>query len=225
MGRPTCYRCFRPQVACICSLVREVDNRTRVLIVQHPRERRHPFGTVRIARLGLRNVEVVVGHRHTDGFVRPPAGDLQRAAVLYPGPTATMLGEGENPQLDTLVVLDGTWPTSRKLLRVCDWVAALPRVAFTPPRAGNYRIRLAKNPKIQVSTVEAIAYALQHLEPDNAGIEGLIHDFDAVIDHQISLQGENKHPRIRKSSLAKHAAKAASESRPGTHDPGAADVL
>ena len=55
MARPTCYRCLRPRVSCVCGLITPVDNRTRVVIVQHPRERRHPFGTVRLARLGLRN--------------------------------------------------------------------------------------------------------------------------------------------------------------------------
>ena len=35
----------------MCGLVRSVDHRTRVLIIQHGAERRHPFGTVRLARL------------------------------------------------------------------------------------------------------------------------------------------------------------------------------
>lgn len=195
VGRPTCYRCFRPETACICALVRPVRNRTRVLIVQHPRERRHPFGTARIARLGLSRVEVAIAVGR-DGEIRAPRVDLDRAAVLYPGPTATLLGEGDPVELDTLVVVDGTWPQSRKLLRVSPWLSSLPRVAFDPPRPGNYRIRKAKNPEVEVSTIEAIAYALEHLEPQTPGIGGLVEDFDRVIDHQLSLQG--RVPRFRK---------------------------
>jgi DTW domain-containing protein YfiP len=175
-------------------MVRRVHNHTRVLIVQHPRERRHPFGTARIARLGLTQVEVAIATVQ-DGEIRAPRFDLERAAVLYPGPHATMLGEGESVRLDTLVVIDGTWPQSRKLLRVSPWLAALPRVAFHPPRPANYRIRRAKHPQVEVSTIEAIAYALQHLEPNTPGISGLVEDFDRVIDHQITLQGDE--PRFR----------------------------
>lgn len=170
-------------------MVRPVDNGTRVVIVQHPRERSHPFGTARIAKLGLTRVDVVLA-TVIDGEIRAPNLHLDRAAVLYPGPHATMLGEGASVQLDTLVVVDGTWPQSRKLLRVSPWLASLPRVAFEPPRPGNYRIRRAKRPEFEVSTIEAIAYALQHLEPNTPGIEGLVEDFDRVIDHQLTLQGD-----------------------------------
>ena len=197
MGRPTCYRCLRPQVACICDTVRQVDNRTRVLLVLHPRERKHPFGTSRIARLGLRNLQVLLAEAD-DGEIRAPhPGDLGRAAILYPGAQATVLGEAEAPPLDTLVVIDGTWPQSRKLLRVSPWLGTLPRVALQPPRPGNYRIRRAKNPAVEVSTIEAIAYALSHLEPETPGIAGLVDDFDRVIDHQLTLQGDSSTPRFK----------------------------
>ncbi len=202
MGRPTCYRCDRPRVACICDMVRPVPNRTRVLIVQHPRERRHPFGTARIARLGLSNVEVAVASA-LDGEIRAAPRALERAALLYPGPDAALLGQGPPVTLDTLVVVDGTWPQSRKLLRVSPWLTSLPRVAFEPPRPANYRIRRAKRPEFEVSTIEAIAYALQHLEPDTPGIGGLVDDFDRVIDHQLSLRGNVPRFRIRKAASAK----------------------
>ena len=195
LGRPTCYRCFRPRVACICSLIHPVANRTRVLIVQHPRERKHPFGTARIARLGLSNVEVVLAEA-SDGEFRAPAQALQRAALLYPGDDAATLGE-DPVSLDTLVVVDGTWPQSRKLVRVSPWLAALPRVALQPPRPANYRIRRAKLPAFEVSTIEAIAYALAHLEPDTPGVEGLVQTFDGVIDHQLGLQGCGDAPRFK----------------------------
>ena len=133
-----------------------------------------------------------------DGEIRAPRLELKRAAVLYPGPRARMLGEDDPVPVDTLVVVDGTWPQSRKLLRVSPWLAALPRVAFQPPRPGNYRIRRAKRPQVEVSTIEAIAYALQHLEPETPGIGGLVDDFDRVIDHQITLQGDA--PRFKAQS-------------------------
>lgn len=194
-----CYRCFRPEVGCICRLVRRVDNRVHVLIVQHPRERKHPFGTARIARLGLSRVEVVRAVKDLpDGEISVPHRQVGNAAVLFPSRDATVLEDENRPQLDTLVVLDGTWDEARKLLHITPWIRALPRVSLAPPRPGNYRIRIAKNPAVEVSTIEAIAYALGKLEPDTSGIGGLLEDFDAIVDHQISLRSGRFVPRVRK---------------------------
>ncbi len=197
MGRPTCYRCFRPEVGCFCRLVRRVNNRVHVLIVQHPRERRHPFGTAKIAKLGLSRVEVLRAEKEADGEMTVQKRSVGAAAVLFPTRDATVLKHGHSLSLDTLVVIDGTWDEARKLLHITPWLRALPTVSLDPPRAGNYRIRKAKNPALEVSTIEAIAYALGHLETDTAGIGGLIEDFDAVIDHQISLRSGRFVPRIR----------------------------
>ena len=41
----------------------------------------------------------------------------------------------------TLIALDGTWWQARKLLNLNPGLAALPRVAFTPRRLSDYRIR------------------------------------------------------------------------------------
>lgn len=178
--RPTCYRCFRPRVSCICSLVPTVDNRTRVLIVQHPRERTHPFGTVRLARLGLRNAEIHVG------AVCPPCAP-PGAVLLYPSPTTPPIDELPEPP-PALVVLDGTWPSSRSLLRENPWIATLPRVGLRPTSPGRYRIRKAPRPEVQLSTIEAIVAALRAIEPDTVGLDRLLDAFDAMIDHQIDLE-------------------------------------
>ena len=59
-GRPTCYRCFRPQPMCLCAVVKPVANRCRVTVLQHPNERLHPFGTARFVRLGLENASTSI---------------------------------------------------------------------------------------------------------------------------------------------------------------------
>lgn len=193
MARPTCYRCFRPAVSCVCDLVTPIDNRTRVVIVQHPRERRHPFGTVRLARLGLNNAEVHVASRGADDHTRCPPCAPAGAMLLYPAPSATPLTELREPP-PALVVLDGTWPSSRVLLRDNPWLLALPRVALQPSRPGRYRIRKAPRPGIQLSTIEAIVQALLVLEPDTPGLAGLLTAFDGMIDHQLLLRARAGEP-------------------------------
>lgn len=187
---------MRPQPSCVCDLVRPVDNRTRVMIVQHGAERRHPFGTVRLARLGLRNAEVYVAHRDDAGRNCCPPRELPGAVLLYPAREAVRLDLLPAPPR-TLVVLDGTWSTAAKLRRDNAWLQALPMVALAPTAPGRYRIRRAPRPDVQLSTIEAIVAALQTLEPDTPGLGGLLEAFDGMIDRQIALKHERYGPRPR----------------------------
>lgn len=193
-GRPTCYRCLRPRPCCVCGSIQPVDNRTRVLIVQHPRERRHPFGTARLARLGLRRVEVLVADRDPDGLTRCPPSDPTNAVLLYPAPDARPITTLTAPPR-TLVVLDGTWSTAGKLRRDAPWLHALPTVALAPAQPGRYRIRKAPRPRVQLSTLEAIVAALLALEPDTPGLPRLLDAFEAMIDQQLALERQHRAAR------------------------------
>ncbi len=177
LARPTCYRCHKPEVACICDSLREVANQTPVWVIQHPRERRHPLGTARIARLGLEQVDVVVTNGSEPAPPLPPG-----AGLLYPG------GSELAPEhaLGALVVIDGTWPQAKSLYRRCPWLRALPHYALTPRELSRYRLRREPAPHC-VSTIEAIVEALRRLEPHTPGLDGLLEAFDAMIDRQIDL--------------------------------------
>ena len=118
------------------------------------------------------------------------------AALLFPGPSATPLNElsaAEHP--DPLVVVDGTWPNARRIVRLNPWLSALPRVSLVPRQPGNYRIRRAKRPDVQLSTIEAIVEALRVLEPNNEGLPALLESFDKMIDRQIELSQGAISPR------------------------------
>ena len=60
-GRPTCERCRRPAKVCYCRFVEPIETRTRVVILQHPRERDMAIGTARMASLCLPGSELHVG--------------------------------------------------------------------------------------------------------------------------------------------------------------------
>src|SRR5262249_38636030 len=45
LQKSRCYGCFRPQNDCFCAEIPTIDNKTHVLILQHMRERFHPFNT------------------------------------------------------------------------------------------------------------------------------------------------------------------------------------
>ena len=188
MSRPSCSRCQRPLVHCLCALIPELDSRTRVLILQHPSETGHALNTARLAALGLRNAELRVG----ESFAELPQLLTQpghRACLLFPGEDAVELAapaQGELPLL--LVVPDGTWRKARKLLHLNPALAALPRVSL--PLGAQSRYRLRKAPaEGALSTIEAIVNALDILEAP-VDFEALLRPFDALIEGQIAAMGE-----------------------------------
>lgn len=183
-GRDTCYRCFRPTPSCYCQKLTRIDNKTRIVILQHPRERNHPLGTARLAHLSLANSELLIDYSHRYQQ-RPPALPAD-AGLLYPGADATPLSSlGEHEKPSTLIVLDGTWHHAHYFFRDYDWLRNLPRFAIQPAKPSNYRIR--REPAAHcVSTVEAISLALRELEPDLDGLGDLLGGFDAMIDTQIA---------------------------------------
>lgn len=199
--RPHCYRCDKPEIACLCARVPRVPNRTPILIVQHKRESRHPLGTVRIADLGLENctIRIVPASARSDSAVPDwvPAG----AGLLYPGPEAKELtsatAEGR-PQ--ALVVIDGTWHQARALFRDHAWLRELPRYRLTPTEAARYRIRREPRPNYR-STIEAIVQALEILEPELGEARGLITAFDGLIDDQIERAQKRRGRAPRKREL------------------------
>jgi len=182
--RSMCYRCHRPRSTCICDLVARVPNRTGIWIVQHPRERFHPFGTARIARLGLTRIQLSVCFRPDP---EPPPGFPTDAALLYPADDADDLTDIEpHRRPETLVVIDGTWPHARGIYRNNPWLQGLPRYRIRPRTPGRYRIR-REPARHCLSTIESIVQALECLEPDTHGLRGLLDAFDSMIDEQIRL--------------------------------------
>jgi DTW domain-containing protein len=193
--RAVCARCRRPEQVCYCAHVTPLETKTKVVILQHPRERDVPINTARIAALCLPDSELHVGI-HWD----KPLGTPDRPAVLlYPGPGAIDI-EREPPKGPvTLVVVDGTWWQARKLVRANPALARLPRYAFRPEQPSDYRIR--KEPQADyVSTIEALAHLLGVLEGDPARFAAMLTPFRAMVDTQLAYaaKGNGRHRRVPK---------------------------
>ncbi|KRP75184.1 DTW domain-containing protein [Pseudomonas paralactis] len=188
MSRPQCPHCLRPTTHCLCALIPTLDSRTRVLLLQHPSEVGHALNTARLAALGLKNAQLVVGEVFDDlaTLLSPPG---YQARLLFPADEAQPLQAympGDQPLL--LVVPDGTWRKARKLLHLNPLLAALPRVTLADGGISRYRLRKAPGPGA-LSTVEAIVQALQVLEAP-VSFEPLLKPFEALIEGQIAAMGE-----------------------------------
>lgn len=186
--RPHCYRCDKPRATCICERVPQLDSRTGVTIIQHPRERRHPLGTARFAELGLRDVRVLVD---VEGRYRGDVAPVQfprKTAILYPSPDASPLPSPGAPDApDHLIVIDGTWHQAKTLYRDMGWLRNYPHHVLNPEAPSRYRIR--REPDLSyISTLEALLLAITQLEPELRGVEELLRAFDSMIDQQIECE-------------------------------------
>src|ERR1700733_779776 len=85
--RVVCDRCRRPASVCYCAHLTSIPTATRVVLLQHPRERDVPIGTARMASLCLPNAEIHVGVRWSGStaLARAISDPARPAVLLYPG--------------------------------------------------------------------------------------------------------------------------------------------
>jgi DTW domain-containing protein YfiP len=189
--RAVCARCRRPEVVCYCAQLPQLPTRTRVVVLQHPRERRVGIGTARMAQLALPNSFLRVGINFADDpVVNAVLAESSPTYLLFPGPDARDVRELSLAQPITLVVVDGTWSQARTLVRVNPALAALPRIAFTPRQRSAYD-RIRREPAdFCVSTIEALTEVLNALEPDGEPFDPLLVPFHAMVERQERFASE-----------------------------------
>jgi DTW domain-containing protein YfiP len=168
-----CAACQRAQSACICAWVTPVDHAVDVLILQHPLEVHHAKNSAGLLHRCLRSSRLLVGETFDAATLRAAMAPDRYVLLLYP-PTDSD-GHAVAPPLEpqrlrdlsqvSLVVLDGTWRKSRKMLHCNPLLQGMPRLALTDVTASSYVIRRAHQPG-QLSTFEATCAALAQLEGD-----------------------------------------------------------
>lgn len=115
----------------------------------------------------------------------------RQALLLYPE-TADQTSGGshrtevvsDNAARLRLVVLDGTWRKSRKMLYLNPMLQELPRLALQAAAPSQYRIRKAHLPE-QLSTLEATCHALAQLEQDSTRYAPVLQAFDGFVTEQL----------------------------------------
>ncbi|WP_224243418.1 tRNA-uridine aminocarboxypropyltransferase [Hyalangium gracile] len=197
--RPLCLRCRRPQATCYCARLPRLETRTRVVFLQHPRERRVAIGTARMAHLSLPNSELHLGVDFSGhSRLQALAADPGRVAVLFPGQGAMTLEEAAARPPEALIVVDGTWPLAKKVVKTNPLLASLPRIGFTPRRPSNYRIR-AEPADHCVSTIEAVVEVLGALEGgDPTRFDAMLRPFEFMVDTQLESQSHRDDPPRRR---------------------------
>lgn len=203
--RPICSRCERPLGTCICRWVSPVAHQVEVLILQHPLERNNAKGSARLLHLSLPRSRLVTGevfhanalaHRSRQDILLYPetAQDWAQGRLLNQAPDALPptldLALPLDPLQLRLIVVDGTWRKSRKILHLNAWLRRLPRLSLQGMPASNYRIRKAHGPD-QLSTLEASCAALMWLEPAPEKFLPLLAGFDGFVTQQLGYLKKN----------------------------------
>ncbi|MCA2977292.1 MAG: DTW domain-containing protein [Myxococcaceae bacterium] len=153
-----CPRCWLRLAFCICPALPTVVTRTKVLVVRHERESWKSTGTARVAGLALPNLQFADFDDDPQGVnERLPA--LDGAALLFPSDAPAPWPAA----LPTLVVIDGTWRQSRRMVTKLPRLQGLPRLELSAPPARVMRLRDTSFEEGR-STLEAIAEALGRLE-------------------------------------------------------------
>ncbi len=179
-----------------------IDNRVFVLILQHPHEKREPLATAPAVLATLRHAKLVTGLSWPN-LARALGRDAEprRWAALYLGsvrPAALadrrelmLLGRDGQPiadpapvlrGLDGIVLIDGTWSQAKTLWWRNPWLLKLHRLVLNPPRPARLG-KLRREPRREaLSTLEAAALALRHLEGGPEAAEALL----AALGHIIA---------------------------------------
>ncbi len=171
----------------------------------HPLEVHEAKGTGHLLHACLPHSRLLIGERFEAGLLHQalhapwePGARPRHSLLLYPETDVqnTSLGLIQPPALPApwpcqpevlrLVVLDGTWRKSRKMLFINPGLQSLPRLALSETPASAYAIRKAHAPG-QLSSFEATALALARLQawpPDAAPVRQLAQVFAAFIQSQ-----------------------------------------
>jgi DTW domain-containing protein YfiP len=191
--RARCVRCGLPASTCICALVTRVDNEIDVLVLQHPREAREAKGSVRLLGLALARCRVVVGETFERAeLLALLGGDVSGNALLYPHDRLDTPARSNSVQVRRLVVLDGTWRKSLRMLHANPLLQSLPRYSLAPTEPARYAVLRRAASASQLSTLEATCAALAQLEQAPARYQPLLAEFEGFV-----AQAAARAPRAR----------------------------
>lgn len=219
--RPRCPHCHRALRTCVCALAQAVAHQVEVLILMHPMEVHEAKGTGHLLHLCLPHSRVMVGEefdaaeleqalyggwaswasradsapRHS--LLLYPDTAQQDAALGLAAASPLPLPWPQPPERLRLVVIDGTWRKSRKMLYLNPALQALPRLPLQNVEDSGYAIRKAHLPG-QLSSFEAAAQALAQLH--NWSADGVanatLHEvFKQFVAQQLQLRQRNQAPQ------------------------------
>jgi DTW domain-containing protein len=172
---PRCEGCGLLPTDCMCVELPKLSSRVATTFVLHFREWNKPTNTAKVASLMLGDNSTVLlrgapsREAAYEAEVKLDAIDPTNALILYPSDTATSVeelstsGVFDRPGGLRLVIPDGTWSQTRRVVRRHQALQQLPHIKL-PLQASAYRLRRGTKPGL-LCTLEAVGLALSLLDP------------------------------------------------------------
>jgi hypothetical protein len=178
-----------------------IDNRLFVLVLQHPQERREVLATAAATCAALRRAALVVGlswpnlaralGRPADagqwavlylGSARPAAFGLEREIIVLDRAGVPAVDQDAMLRgLEGVVLLDGSWSEAKTLWWRNPWLLRLRRLVLDPQHRSRFG-RVRREPRREaLSTLEAAALLLKHLDGDPEIEAALLDRLDRLI--------------------------------------------
>jgi DTW domain-containing protein YfiP len=198
LKRAICPRCLRPTRACICQWITPTPNIAELVILQHPLEVNNAKNTAGLLRLSLASCQLHIGETFEPEMLRKLLAENNKTNVLLFPATPEMaaldvLAPPEPPDLGLvspsnlrLILLDGTWRKSRKMLYLNPLLQQLPRYSLTNCPESLYHIRKAEGEN-QLSSLEASCYALQQLDAKHVDYQPLLAAFKEFVAQRLAF--------------------------------------
>ncbi len=161
-----------------------IENRLFLLVLQHPQEKREVLATASATCVALRSAALVVGlswpnleralGRPADarqwaalylGSARPAAFGLEREVVVLNRAGMPVADQDAMLRgLEGVVLLDGSWSEAKTLWWRNPWLLRLRRLVLNPRHRSRFG-RVRREPRREaLSTLEAAALLLKHLD-------------------------------------------------------------
>ncbi len=183
-----CAACLMPPGSCLCDRIPRIPLRLQIDVIRHVREEDKLSNSVRVAALALPGLRV---HRYG---VEGPRFDAQAllgegTALLYPPEEGALVADPA--MVRRLVVPDGTWAQSRRMVRRVPGLLELPRLHLPELPPARSRLRRPTTPE-GMSTLEALAAAVALLESE-AAAEELLELYALLVRQVWYLRGRGGH--------------------------------
>ena len=211
MTRAICPTCLKPQATCLCRWITPLIPAMEVVILQHPLEVHHAKGSARLLHLSMAGSRMVTGEVFAESALQALINgenetERKRAVLLYPDTAEEKsLGLATPPAFNAewlmrpaelrLIILDGTWRKSRKMLYQNPLLQQLPRLALRDTAPSRYLIRKAHAPN-QLSTLEATCLGLMQADPVPEKYTALLSAFEGFVGQQIATETSRKSAKI-----------------------------
>lgn len=179
----------------------------------HPMEfKKEKVGTGRFSHLILKNSEILVDVGFDENHrLKELLSDMAyETFVLYPGVAPIDLSSDEFPKRlrkkAQFIVIDGTWPCAKKMMKLSTCLHTLPRVSFKTSRVSEFKVKHQPMPGC-LSTVESIHQVLLDLnrlavEQTGHDHENLMEVFRYTVEQQISLASDPNRSGYRKKPFS-----------------------